>query len=286
MAVGDLITRDHQYEYCGLLMGSGTPYMVEDWDGLLDQPNIRSNDLNRNDTDGVVPGQDLYGSRTITGKLHLLSDSLSNSTSAMYDAIEAWQTAMRAKQIEFPFVYKLPGRAKRYINCRPRKSSAPKDYELARGHGVISVQLSASQPWHYDLASSTYSIGILSGFDNQNITMTLPSNWPTRPVFTISGYAVNPMISVGGQTPMDGVSHNGRVFGLNVTLGIMDQLVIDMANKMVTLNGSPRPDLIRTDAQWWHLFPGQNQISYQRNSDRGNSTASPASMVFNSHWMY
>lgn len=154
---GDLITRDHQYEYNGLLFGSGTDYISEGWNGLFDAvPNVTSNDLTPQDRHGVIPGLDLLGGRTLDNVIDIKDDDRTSSAT-IFDRAESLQKVFRVKQQEYPLVYQLPGRPKRFVMARPRKAAMPKDADLTLGLGKASVQLFASDPAHYDLAPSGFS---------------------------------------------------------------------------------------------------------------------------------
>lgn len=282
MAAGDLITTDHQYEYCGLLMGSGTQYIVESWVGLFGFGNIRASDIDRLDRHGSVPGLDLMSGKTFQGHLHILDEV---SQSEMESLILALQTVMRPKQIEQPFVYKRPGQPKKYMNCRPRKSDMPTSYEMAHGHSDATLEFYAATPVHYALAQSTLSATIASGQTSVQFQSAANNgNWPTDPVITIQGPATNVRLTVSGQTSMDGVDNNNRTIGIDVVLGSTDVLTIDVGKRTIKLNGVSRYDLKRTDNKWWSLFPGGNTVVYQRVSNTG--AGSTCTMTWHDAWAH
>ena len=282
---GALITKDHQYQFNGLLIGSGTSYFVESWDGLFDITSIVSNDLTPQDRDGVIPGSDLLGARTITGVLDLLE----SSQTALYDDLEAFQTAFRSlRSQELPFVYKLPGRDLRYINCRPRKSALPKDADLAYGRGAISLQLAASDPRHYSLSQSSQTLAVADGATSGQITINNGGNYFTECIITLNGLATNPIITMASQTPIDDeLDTTGNAIRLQYTNGSADATVIDTRRgfKTITYNGADSYNIRRTDSQWFVLMPGDNVITLQRDAGAVGSACS-ATFVWNEAWNY
>lgn len=77
--------------------------------------------------------------------------------------------------------------------------------------------------------------------------------FPSPPVFTISGPAVNPII--------DNDTTSNHIYTTNCSLAYLDTLVIDVGNRLVTLNGNNRPDLIdQSQTNWFDLIPGVNLI--------------------------
>jgi hypothetical protein len=285
MAAGDLISADHQYEYNGLLVGSGTNFWVESWDGLFDATNINISDLTPIDRDGVIPGLDTMGKRVITGKLHLLNY---DGQSSVYDDIEAFGTAfMPRRSTELPLVYQLPGGRLRYVNCRVRKRSMPKDADLFHGHGNINLQLEASDPRHYELDASDNDTTLAAGEAAGSILIDNEGNYFVEPVITISNTQLtNPIITMVSQDPIDPyMDTTGFAIRLNCTITPTDVLVIDVKNKIITLNGEDAYDFKRTDSQWWTLMPGINNISINRDA---GTVALAADVVFewNAGWIY
>lgn len=65
MTAGDLITRDRQIEWRGLLLGAGTAYGWQKLTGWRDR-SLRTGDTDRTGRHGEYPGQALASGRTIT----------------------------------------------------------------------------------------------------------------------------------------------------------------------------------------------------------------------------
>lgn len=77
-------------------------------------------------------------------------------------------------------------------------------------------------------------------------------NFPSPPVFTIHGPIVNPVL--------DNDTTNEHIYSV-ANLGVDDVLVIDVADRLVTLNGAARPDLLQSmSTVWWQMVKGENLV--------------------------
>ena len=63
---------------------------------------------------------------------------------------------------------------------------------------------------------------------------------------------------------------------IDATTGVSDELVIDMLNRTVVLNGGSALSLRSADSDWWGLDVGLNYINYSSDdlSDTGVATIS------------
>lgn len=74
------------------------------------------------------------------------------------------------------------------------------------------------------------------------------------PVVTLHNEALNPSITNLA---------TGESFGLDLTMLAGDEVIIDMYNRTVTLNGSDILGNRTDDSVWWALLPGDNPIMLQ-----------------------
>lgn len=273
MAAGDLITRDYQYEFNGLLMGSGTPLVVESIEGLWSMPELRTADIERNDYHGDIPGEDLLGPRSIEIELHATADSQIEMEAALLNAARTFQPRLQ----EVHFVWKRPGQVRKFVNCRPRKRQFPTSYEMAHGLSKGSLLLHASDPVIYALAEKNASIFLSGPTTNADgttnpgatigsTTWTNDGDWETWPRLILEGAGDNPRIGNG--------EDGNRQIRIDVIMGTNDRLVMDAhpQRRTVTLNGVDRYDLVRTDNQWWRLLEGTNTITFSRGAATGSQT--------------
>jgi hypothetical protein len=287
MAAGDLIVRDHQYEYNSILMGSQTGYITESWAGLFDSaPGLRSDDFERQDVDGVIPGFDLLGGRTIETVINILNET--GSQASMYAQVLALQGALARRQTEIPLVYKLPGQTKRQVFCRPRKVQAAKTADMTLGLAQSAVQFFASDPLHYELVPVVASL-IHPGGSTAQVSMdvVVGGNHPVAGVFTVSGGDIyEPKIAVSGQTAIDGTSDNGLFTRYNSTLlNSQGTMTVDMKNKRVGI-GSGYNAYNSTDSNWWRFYPGHNTVIFSRNLQLDTADPVTLNMSVYPAWLY
>jgi hypothetical protein len=84
------------------------------------------------------------------------------------------------------------------------------------------------------------------------LVVTNGGNYPTQPVFTITGPVSAPII--------DNDTTGESIF-LNYTLGTADTVVVDVGARQVYLNGASRRDLfIASTSTWFGLRPGQTAL--------------------------
>jgi hypothetical protein len=208
---GDLIFADHQYEWRGLLFGSRTKYRTESIGGLFDAlPGLRSNDMSPDDRHGLVPGSDLLGGRTLEFDLHLLEEDRRDPAEIFSDA-ESMMSIFRPLQNEQPFYYRLPGREKRYVMCRPRRATMPKDADLALGHGVASIQMVSADGVHYSSKINVKSNDDLTE-GSIDIDFQVEGSWPSAPLIAIDGAFNELSLEVLDQMTYDDVDWIGNKF--------------------------------------------------------------------------
>jgi hypothetical protein len=289
---GNLITRDHQYQYRGLLMGSGTNYMSEGWNGLFDAlPSLVSNDVIPQDRHGAVPGDDVVGPRVLDNVIDVL-DQDRTSSSTIFDRVQALQETFRVTQQEWPLVYQLPGRVKRYVMCRPRKCATPKDADLTLGASKSTIQLYASDPAHYDLAASDAGgvFSMLAGDTVADHSFVVGGSWYTYPVITIVGPGNGWVLEVVEQDPLDNFSDQGASWRFKPVddptafPATNHTHVIDMKAKRYTYDGTTSFNLVDFSSKWWRLFPGTNRLRISRNDN--DFALNPATITVTWHTAY
>jgi hypothetical protein len=262
MAEGDLVVADDQYEYAGLLMGSGTQYMVEKWDGLFDIK-VSSSDIPRGDNHGSFPGLDLMPSRDLVGSIKVLGNGKADTVSRVVDLA----TAFRPKRNEIRFTYRKSGLSKRFILARSRKMSVPSDYEMAHGIASADVMLTATDPRHYGATLRYQEATIQPGQTGVQLpTINNVGNWYTAPVLFLTGASNNLSLSVGGQTPIlgDDFTYNGQSTVFNVSMTGGQELWADFRTGSITLNGGAADGLKAPYSPWWELLPGNNTVVANR----------------------
>ena len=249
---------DYQYEFKGFLFGSGTSYLVEEVEGLIGLPDVKTNDEAKQDNHGYHRGLDLFAGRRLIFVLNILGSPGTDIENKIRTATSAFQVSKRAGTQEYKLLIKRPGRVGLFIECRARRMAFPSNYSTAKGLAKGGAELFASDPRYYSETQTSTFVDIANTAvqGQANVSMSGDFSDGSDPVLEIVGPATNPRI----QNQADG----GRTIRIDVVLSSTDTLVIDVKNKIVTINGVDRYNTVRADNQWWSLIPGTNTILYSR----------------------
>lgn len=165
------------------------------------------------------------------------------------------------------------------IDCNVMKVTV--EYNRRGYTSDFLIQLVAGDPLFYntdggELHTATVSRVTQGGYVTPYI---LPVSWesgssPTivtnegsalaYPVITLNDAAINPIIT--NQT-------TGESFALEITTVSGDELIIDMANRTVSLNGANIIGNKTSDSIWWALQVGDNSIVLDSDSGSDDVTA-------------
>lgn len=86
-----------------------------------------------------------------------------------------------------------------------------------------------------------------------DLSISNAGQFPTPPIFTMTGPAVNPIV--------DNDTTGQHIYTTGLTMTSTDVLVIDVGQRLVTLNGNNRPDLIdQSQTYWFELGAGVTLI--------------------------
>lgn len=265
MAVGDLVTGvGAQYEFANILFGTNSsPIIVVDKvDGLDSMPDIRKEDIERNDTHGDVTGVDLLASRVIDMDV----DISSPSHAAALSALRSLGLAMRPLRTTAlqQFVFQRPGEPKRFVWAKPRRKDFPSNYELSQGLGKGKLQWYAPDPRIYSMVENVTDIVIAASTSSASGTVTNGGDFEMFPVLEIIGEGTNPRVTNNTL---------GRAVRFDLTMAAGDTLRLDFARKTATLNGAEAYQFKRGDNQWWDLLAGGNSVTVSRgNAPVGTQT--------------
>ena len=239
---------------------ANSKYLVTTIDGF-ERADIRTSQFNYSGADGGLVSDQFYGLRPITITGHIISDLCDDH---FEDRMELMgQTKIReditVKLGSGGNIYQVTGKVTGV--SMPISGPRVSDYK---------IDILCSDPVIYDVTSgSENSISIARMADGGYITpYILPVEWASEtppevvtnsgtvdiyPDITITGSATNPTIYNVTQ---------GKWIKLATTLGISDEVVINMADKYVLLNGELANNLMTEDSKWWTLEPGDNDILY------------------------
>jgi phage-related protein len=262
MAVGDLVVGEgSQYEFNGVLFGtlSDPQIVVDKCEGLDSMPDLRTDDIERNDTHGDYSGVDLLASRVIDMDVNIAT----STHVASLNALRLLGAAMRPRRdtVLQQLVFQRPGEPKRFVYAKPRRKEFPSNYDLAQGLGKGALQWYAPDPRIYRFTETVTDITIPAGATSATGTVTNGGDFETWPVVEILGQGTNPRVTHNGQA---------RANRFDLTMAnANDLLTLDSARRTAVFNGGDGYQYRRGDNQWFDLLPGANSITVTRTGTTG-----------------
>jgi hypothetical protein len=260
-----VVTASYSFSFNGLTFGgSGTPYQILSVDGLEGVPQIRNQDDNRGYADGMFSGQDFLAGRNITITFLTLATSGGNSAQTNHNLIQ--NKLLPQTSGTTPLYFLLPPSGEQFINARVRSFVTNIDPNYTYGYITSQVTFFCPNPTYYD---STLQTGVLAvsnplgrtydrtynltyGGGSTAVTTSVTNNgrWAAYPTITLTGPITNPVF--GNTTQNKYLSFTG-------TYSNTDSLVIDLYNKLVTLNGVTARNLL-TSGEWFWAPVGTSQF--------------------------
>lgn len=150
---------------------------------------------------------------------------------------------------------------------------------------LFSFSLLAADPRKYSWVEHSASVGVAAASSTgRTYNLTFPRVYPASSggggfvTLTNAGNAVTyPTITVTGPASDMRFTNTttGEYLQVNMSLSAGDQLVVDMKEHRVTLNGSGnRNGAVSFGSTWWGLAPGANSVVYTASATTGpGSTA-------------
>jgi hypothetical protein len=242
--------------------GAGSPYQILAVDGLEGLPGIRNQDDNRGYADGMFTGRDFLAGRQIT-----ITFQVTGSTGASAQAnLNTLQRALLPQTSGTTPLYFILSNAdtEQVINARVRGMSVSVDPNYTYGYITGQVIFFCPDPRYYSSNSQTATLlyspptgriynrtyNLTYGGGSATITTNIANNgWTdTYPTITLNGPITNP--TLGNFT-------QNAALNFNVTLSSSDVFVIDLYNKLITLNGQPARNTL-ISGEWFSASPGNN----------------------------
>lgn len=255
---------------------SSYPFVDIDRVQGLDSPLYRETVRDHEGMDGGFIDAEFEKGREIA--LEGTAYSLIGEEETFLDSLKANYAPVTTVQ---PFYVKAPGVNERVLFCKSR--GVRYDWERLRRTGITPIQflLYAEDPRMYDNnlqsivipfggAATTgfsfdfeFDLGFGASIPPFGSFVNVGGNRPTPPIFTLDGPLVDPRII----NDTDSKSLN-----FTITLGASDSLVVDPANRTVTLNGSTNRRNALTTLDWFFLNPGETFIRFGGASGTGTLT--------------
>lgn len=259
----------YQFQFGSFLFGgAGSPYQIESVDGLESLPDIRAQDDTQGYNDGMFSGRDFYGGRTITMAVNTFAGG-GNSAFQNFNLLQAALLPQQTGTTNMQFLLSVND-IQVQIGARVRARKTVVDPEYTFGYIKSVITFFCPDPRYYDATLSSGSFTVNSGALGRTYnrvynllygggslvnTVTVTNNgWVnTYPVITITGPAVSPVI--GNLT-------TGASLTVNVSLTNTDTLVIDLSQKLITLNGVSARNLLAGNSTWFGAAPGASTFFF------------------------
>ena len=232
--------------------GAGSPYQIQSVDGLESLPGIRNQDDNRGYADGMFTGRDFLAGRTISIIFNTFGSN-GNSAQTNYNTIQ--RALLPQTQGTTPLYFKFPNipTSEQFANARVRALRTAVDPNYTYGYITSQVEFFCPDPNYYNNNLQTATLAYLPPtgrtynrvynliYDPSTSTITTTVNnigWATTyPTITLVGPIIDPVL---------GNSTTGNSLNFNCTLTSSDTLVVDLYNKLVTLNGVSARNLLQS----------------------------------------
>lgn len=242
--------------------GTSSPYQILSVDGLEGIPDIRNQDDNRGYADGMFTGRDFLAGRTITMMIQILSSS---AATAQKNLNTLQQALLPQTSGTTPLYFILSNAdTEQVINARVRGFRTTVNPEYTYGYILAQVEFFCPDPRYYSSNEQTATLlyspptgriynrtyNLTYGGGSATITTNIANNgWTdTYPLITLNGPITNPTL---------GNSTQNAALNFNVTLSSSDAFVIDLYNKLITLNGNPARNTL-ISGTWFSASPGNN----------------------------
>jgi phage-related protein len=259
------VIQEYSFSFNGQVFGgANSPYQIQSVDGLESLPAIRNQDDNRGYADGMFSGRDFYSGRTIS-IIFLTLASAGASAQANYNTI---QQVLQAQQSGTTPLYFILSNAagEQVIYARVRGLRTTVDPNYTYGYIVSQVEFFCPDPLYYNsniqtavlaytpptgrVYNRTYNVTYGGGSVIISTTITNTGWATTYPTIAISGPITNP--TVGNTTEGKSLSFVG-------TYSSSDILLVDLYNKVITLNGAPARNTL-ISGEWFSAQPGNNEF--------------------------
>lgn len=247
--------------------GSGSPFQITSVDGLESLPTLRVQDANRGYLDGMFTGRDFLGGRNITIQMLILAgngQSAFQNFNSMQANLIPQQTGTNPLQFQLS-----PAGGLQFVNARVRARKSIVDPDYTYGFIKAEYEFFAPDPRYYDNAVNTTSLIVQTplgrgynrtydltygGGTQANTGLVINQGTTTTyPYITILGPATNPTISN---------LTTGASISFNYSMTSTDIISIDLANRVILLNGNPARNLITGTSTWPDAPVGTSQFYF------------------------
>lgn len=254
---------NYQFTFGAFTFGAGTPHQIIDLDGLEGLPDVRVQDDNRGFNDGMFTGRDFYSGRNLTFTIHTFAGG-GNSAHQNFNLLQQALLPQQQGTTALQFLLSQTDTEK-YMSARVRSRKTLIDPEYTYGFIKSQITMFANDPRYYDnvlLSAAISPSGVVGGRTYDRTYNLVYPNATAQGVsasITNTGWAISsPVITINGPASniTVGCLEQNASLTVNTTIQATDSLVIDLDQKIVTLNGSPIRNLVASGSTWFSATPG------------------------------
>ena len=261
-----VLTQSYSFSFKGQTFGGAhSPYQILSVDGLEALPPLRVQDDNRGYNDGMFSGRDFYAGRHVS----IIFNTFGSDGLSAQDNFNTIQSILLPQTSgTTPLYFLMPPDQTQFLNARVRGMKSTVDANYTYGYITAQVEFFCPDPCYYSnnlqsaymeystVAGRTYNktFDYTYGGGSVIITSTVTNNgWTdTYPTITIKGPITDPIVG--------NVTQN-KYLNLVGTYTDTDVIVIDLYNKLITLNGQPARNILST-GEWFSASPGNNEYYF------------------------
>lgn len=246
----------------------------------LDGPERRINTLSRPGQHGAIVSSELYDARLITLNGRITGTSYADFENNRKAFIAATAISLDSNRYPVPtrISFTMLDGSSYYVDVIFDKPLMDLTYPM-----LADFQVTATAPNPFIFAATSVTSGAVSPPSGGGyvVPMIVPY---TSAAATGGSTILNnagsetawPIITLTGPLATPVLSNNttGSLLQLNYTLATGDQVIIDMFNHTITLNGASLISTKTATSDWWGLQPGNNTVTLTttNTSDTGSMT--------------
>lgn len=258
--------------------GAGSVHQILDVSGLEGLPAIRNQDDNRGYFDGMFTGNDFLSGREITITI-LTTGGGGYSAQYNYNLLQRNLLPQTSGTTVMQFQLSYAGTLQR-VNARVRANRTLVDPDYSYGFIKSQYTFFCPDPRYYDDTEQSGSMVVSNplgrtynriypltygGGSIATSTNVQNNGWATTyPVITITGPIKNP--TVGNVT-------QGYYITISGTYTNTDTIVVDLDQRLVTVNGASARNLVSGGSNWFSAPPGSNSFYLTGSNTLAGTTA-------------
>ena len=255
----------YQFAFNGFLFGAGTPYVVENIDGLADLPAIRVQDDNRGYIDGSWSGRDFLDSRTVTFDFIITGDGTHNAqyyykqlqSNLTYQQLGNYPSTITSSAYQLGlfqfYLTSATGLQRMYGRVRAIKTTIDPDFSF--GFIATQVEFYFPDPRYYD-DTATVTSGTSVTVNNTGWATTCPTIYIATP--PSATFSIN-----------DGFSNYMYFSNVNTS----QTITIDLLARSIYQNSTYARQILTVASSWlsqpgntsstWSMSSGSMQVTYR-----------------------